>query len=544
MGYDLPMRPAGRLLPCLLPRLLLLGLAGTAAGQGLCPEGKLQAGDVTAEARFGWSVALSGDTAAVSAPFGTGLAPLTGAVYVFERGPAGWSQTAKLGASDGLPGDGFGGELALQGDRLVIGAVWRDGPGIDSGAVYVFERAGGVWSQTAVLVPSDHADHDWFGRAVDVDGDRIAVGASLKLAPAFAQGEAYVFERSGGAWVETAKLTTADGGQEDFFGGAVDLDGDRLLVGAHGGDTLAPDSGGAYVFERAGGAWVQTAKLLAPDGQANDDLGIELALAGDTALLASYGDDGAAADAGSLYVFQKGAGGWSVAQELFAGDAQPGDGLGSGLALDGDVAAAGAQDAGGGGAVYAFRRAGGLFHEEEKLAGAPPGALLGFDTAVSGELFLGGAPESSAGQPFAGEARPGRLAGGASLFGCPEWLSLAAGGAQAVAVQPGPAFAGALYFVAGSASGTVPGFSFGGVAVPLNPDAYFLFSVAHPGVPPLYGTLGLLDASGFAPAAFALPPGFDPSLAGVVLHHAALLLQPVPLTPLAATPAVPLALVP
>jgi hypothetical protein len=82
------------------------------------------------------------------------------------------------------------------------------------------------------------------------------------------------------------------------------------------------------------------------------------------------------------------------------------------------------------------------------------------------------------------------------------------------------------------------------VAVPLNPDAYFLFSVAHPGVPPLYGTLGLLDASGFAPAAFALPPGFDPSLAGVVLHHAALLLQPVPLTPLAATPAVPLALVP
>jgi hypothetical protein len=402
-----------------------------------------------------------------------------------------------------------------------------------------------VWTETAQLVPSDHADHDWFGRAVDVDGGRIAVGASLKLNPGFAQGAAYVFDLAGGVWTETGKLKASDGAADDFFGGAVDLDGGRLLVGAHGGDTLAAESGGAYVFELGGGSWSQAAKLLAPDGKANDDLGIELALGGDTALLASFGDDGAAPDAGSLYVFQKGAGGWSVAQELFAAGAQPGDGLGSGLALDGDVAVAGAQHASAkAGAVHAFRRAGALFQEEAVLAGAPANALLGFDVAVSGELLLGGAPESGAVLPFAGEARPARLAGGAALFGCPAWLSLAAGGGQAMALDVGPAFGGDLYWVAGTAHGAAPGFVFGGVAVPLNPDGYFLFTVAHPGTPPLFATLGVLDAGGQALAGFALPPGYAPSLAGITLHHAALILDPSTLSAQTASAAAPLALKP
>jgi hypothetical protein len=64
-------------------------------------------------------------------------------------------------------------------------------------------------------------------------------------------------------------------------------------------------------------------------------------------------------------------------------------------------------------------------------------------------------------------------------------LALARGGGR-----PGPlarrraGFGGDLYWVAGTAHGTVPGFAFGGLAVPLNPDGYFLFTVAHPGLPP------------------------------------------------------------
>jgi hypothetical protein len=515
---------------------LALCLALQAAAAELCPEGVLAGTPAVAQARLGWSVALSGTTAAVSAPFGNGTVPLSGVVHVYERSATGWALVQTLAASDGLPGDGFGNELALQGDRLVVGAVWRDGPGIDAGAVYVFERSAGVWGETARLTPHDHADHDWFGRAVDVDGERIAVGASLKANPGFAQGAAYVFERTGSLWVETAALKASDGAPNDFFGGAVDLDGDRLLIGAHGGDSFAAESGGAYVFERTGAAWSESAKLVAADGKANDDLGIELALAGDLALLASFGDDGKTSDGGSFYAFEKGASGWNLVQEVFALDSQAGDGLGSGLAFDGDLAVVGAQHTlAKAGAVYAFRRSGGLFHEEAKLTGAPANALFGFDVAVSGAEILGGAPESGAFAALGGEARPARLAAGAALFGCPAWFSLAAGGSQALDLDAGQGQAGALYIVAGSSSGTVPGFAFGGLAIPLNLDSYFFFSVSHANVPPLLSTLGFLDAQGRAQAGFALPPGFDPGLAGIVLAHAALVLDPLTLAPKLAT---------
>jgi hypothetical protein len=527
------------------PLLLVPLLAAPAAAQDVCPEATLVLGAPTPEARLGWSVAVDGDTAAAGAPFG-GPA-LSGLVAIHARTPAGWLLVDELAASDGALGDAFGSEVALDGDRLVVGAVWKAGPGFHSGAAYVFERVGGAWTETAKLLPSDHGVEDWFGRTVAVDGDRIVVGASFKSNPAFAQGAAYVFELQGGAWIETARLAASDGAGEDFFGGALDLDGDRILIGAHGCDDLASESGGAYVYDLVGGAWVETAKLIAADGKANDDLGIEVALAGDVALLTAFGDDGAAVDAGSTYVFQRGAGGaWAEAQELFASDAQPGDGFGSGVAIDGDVAAIGAQNAGlEAGAVYAFRRdASGAFVEEARFAGSPPGAFLGFDVAVFGDLVVGGAPESDAGAAKAGEARAARLAGDATLFGCPAWLSTGAGGAHALAVAPGPAFAGNLYFVAGSASGAAPGFAFGGVAVPLNPDPYFLYTVSNPNVPPLVGTLGALDGAGGATAAIVLPPGAASALAGTSVVHAALVLDAATLAPLAATVPVGLTLLP
>ncbi|MEM7306293.1 MAG: FG-GAP repeat protein [Planctomycetota bacterium] len=539
----LPVRAAG---PAAL--LALAALTSPAGAQGSCQEALVAASNPSLEARFGFSVAVDGDTVAVGAPFGNGAATLSGVVYVYERGPAGWIETAKLSAGDGAPGDGFGNELALDGDRLLIGSVWKDGPGVDSGAAYLFERGPGGWAEAQKLLPSDHAPQDWYGRAVALDGDRLLVGASLKADPAFATGATYVYERSGGTWNQTAKLSASDGAGDDFFGGSLDLDGDRILVGAHGADDLAEESGGAYVFDLVGGTWVETVKLIAADGKANDDLAVEVALAGDVALLASFGDDEAGPDAGSVYVFELGPGGWAETDELTASDADAADGFGSGLALDGDLAVVGAwyddDGATDAGAAYVFSRAGGSFAEVAKIAGATTGGFAGFDVAVSGTTVVSGAPEAASPLPFAGEVGLHGVDPGGSFAACPPWLSLAAGGAQTLRVEAGAGFASQLYFVAGSASGTAPGFLYQGVAVPLNPDFYFLFGVSHPGAAPLGGSFGPLDGAGSASASFALPAGFDPTLAGTKLHHAALLLDPLQLTALASTEAEPLALVP
>ena len=101
-----------------------------------------------------------------------------------------------------------------------------------------------------------------------------------------------------------------------------------------------------------------------------------------------------------------------------------------------------------------------------------------------------------------------------------------------------------MFFVAGSATGTFPGSFFAGLPVPLNPDFYFLYTVGHPGAPPLAGSFGVLDPFGTAEASFALPPGSAPTLAGLNLHPAYAVLDTTTLQVEAVSPAVPVALVP
>ena len=105
-------------------------------------------------------------------------------------------------------------------------------------------------------------------------------------------------------------------------------------------------------------------------------------------------------------------------------------------------------------------------------------------------------------------------------------VSLSAGGAQNLFVHPGPAYPGFLYLVAGSASGTGP-FPLDAASVPLTLDAYTLLTVSKANSAVFKDTLGFLDADGAAYAAIALPPGLDPGLAGLVLHHAGIVFNPV-----------------
>jgi hypothetical protein len=100
-----------------------------------------------------------------------------------------------------------------------------------------------------------------------------------------------------------------------------------------------------------------------------------------------------------------------------------------------------------------------------------------------------------------------------------------------------------VYWVLGSVSGWAPGLSDGGHVLPLNVDSYFLYTLLSPNSPPLSGALGVLDANGEASAAFTLPAGLDPGLAGAVFHHAALTFD-ASFATAATTNAVPLVLAP
>jgi hypothetical protein len=255
---------------------------------------------------FGWSVAISGDTLLVGAPYAGSNA---GAAYVFVRSGTTWTEQQKLLASDGAPGDQFGSGVSIAGDTVVVGATWDDVPGApDGGSAYVFVRSGVAWSQQQKLVAPDGGLAEHFG-TVSLSGDTAAVGAShdnLGGEPGVHNGSTYVFVRSGTTWSLQQKLTASDATNADYFGSSVSVAGDVLVVGAPLDDTAAgTDAGSAYVFVRSGSAWLEVQKLLAPDGAASDLFGQSVAFYGGTAVVGAIWDDTSGGpDSGSAHVFR------------------------------------------------------------------------------------------------------------------------------------------------------------------------------------------------------------------------------------------------
>src|SRR5690606_20692781 len=100
-------------------------------------------------------------------------------------------------------------------------------------------------------------------------------------------GLAYVYVRDGASWVQQAQLSALDPKPFSNYGRAVDVEGDTIVVGAQNADGIVPSSGAVYVFTRSGGSWSQQAKLQAADGEAFSDFGSAVALNGDSVVVGS-----------------------------------------------------------------------------------------------------------------------------------------------------------------------------------------------------------------------------------------------------------------
>ena len=208
---------------------------------------------------FGYSVGLSsdGETLAVGSPYedsnATGVhgdqgsqdSLDSGAVYVFTWANGGWSQQAYLKSSNTGGTDEFGISVALSsnGNTLAVGSWQEDSnatgiggqqqsdDAVDSGAVYVFNRTGGVWSQQAYIKASNTGSGDHFGLrvALSSDGDTLAVGANKESSNArgvngadnqgaASSGAVYVFNRTGIVWSQQAYVKASNTGANVDFG--------------------------------------------------------------------------------------------------------------------------------------------------------------------------------------------------------------------------------------------------------------------------------------------------------------------------------------
>lgn len=171
----------------------------------------------------------------------------------------------KLVASDAAEVDFFGESLSLSGDTAFIGANGVAAAGKRSaGAVYVFDQMAGLWTEGAKLFASDAAIDNGFGGSVSLSGDTAVVGApGAGIAGMIDAGAAYVFVRSGGTWVEQAKLVASDATAANYFGRSVSLSGDTVVVGAYWASVAGLDrAGAAYVFVRSGTTWMRSSPMV------------------------------------------------------------------------------------------------------------------------------------------------------------------------------------------------------------------------------------------------------------------------------------------
>ncbi len=382
------------------------GASWTAPAGGLrlerpAGEARLVASGTAAQGRYDLVLNVAdGDHPTVTAGFGLGM-PLQAKLV---------AQTHRT-ASDNL-----GSSVAIDGDVIVAGA-YRHSADADgnpapnrAGAAYVFRRdAGGQWLEEQKLVASTQLEQAYFGGAVAIDGNRIAVGAYWEPVGGMnVVGAVHVFDYQGGAWQHTAHLVAPDGAGSDFFGGAIALEGDRLIVGAshHRLDENDANSvsgaGKVYAYQHDGSSWGVPQELVAfPPEHRGGFFGSALALDGDTLAVSAHQNDWDEAgnvvnNSGAVYIFEHDGNGWQPQDKVTPEDHHDTAEFFRAV-LDGDLLVVGAggqkypatgtsPEVDYAGAAYVFTRSGNDWVQQQKLT-APPGreswALFGSTLALS-----------------------------------------------------------------------------------------------------------------------------------------------------------------
>ncbi len=352
---------------------------------------------------LGYDVAMDAGRILAGAPFGTydGVTQ-PGRAFIFELENGNWNQAQELRPPVPQEDAWFGADVALDGDTLICAASGEDVDSSNDGAVYVFEHDGASWSQVAKLTASDADAGARFGYDVAISGQTIAVGAAAaNTSDGDFAGAVYIFDRIGGVWTETQKLTASNGDFADTFGSAVAIDGDRLVIGARGdNDDLHEDSGAAYVFERTAGVWTETAILTPAAPQPETYFGEVVAIEATTIVVgAERFDHSGANDAGAAFVFELQGATWTQTAELTTEIPADADRFGCGVSISGSTIVVGAHLANEGsrvGTADTFRKDGtGTWQHDSLLTASDDGntnfgwrvALDGDRAAIAGPFY-------------------------------------------------------------------------------------------------------------------------------------------------------------
>ncbi len=322
----------------------------------------------------------------------------------------------KLYAESGMLYDQFASSVAISGNFSLVGAPGYGFPEkSNAGAAFVFETSEGGDVVEHKLLPADNAAHDGFGRSIAIAGDVAVVGAPFSEESMNSQnsGSAYVFRYSEGAWELEQEIFADDAEGSDYFGSAVAISGDVILVGTpvnnYDGNDSDDDRGSVYVFRYAAGNWSQEDSFNSPNPAVDDEFGKLIAVSGDVAVVGAPDND-STTDLGKVYMFRHAAGNWTHEDTLpvpaESATAGAGASFGATFAVSGDSLLVGAfrayvdddPEPSRVGTVYAYRYDGvNSWDQEAKLEPSTPSPKyqylghFGRSIALSGDTAVIGA---------------------------------------------------------------------------------------------------------------------------------------------------------
>jgi hypothetical protein len=313
-------------------------------------------------------------------------------------------EQAELFDADGGLSDLFGHAVAIDGDTAVVGAIYDDDNAWHAGAAYVFrlDPYTSSWVQEQKLLPDDGvANYDFFGHAVAVVGDTVVIGVPLDDDNGEDSGSVYVFHHDGSSWIQDQKILPADGAAGDEFGTSVALQGDTLVIGARSDDDNGIDSGSAYVFRDQGSSWVQVQELLATDEVTEEErFGRSVAIDNGTVVVGAIDYDNGHAGSTFVFRFNAATAQWNQEQKLITPE-----GAARAVAIAGDRILIGAtnddQNGPASGSAYVFRFDGSTWNQEQKLLAADgaPFNSFGYSVSLAGDTAVIGAAGHDHGCP-------------------------------------------------------------------------------------------------------------------------------------------------
>ena len=288
---------------------------------------------------FGRSVAIQGEFLIVGAPGKDIAGSNEGVAYVFEFHQGTWTQDQILKLNSPDDGDRFGWSVDIDAGTAVVGAFGVDLFENSDGIAMVFTTDGNSWTIQDLLFASDGTGLAQFGRSVAIDDERVIVGAWQDDDQGFFTGSAYFFTRQGNEWIEEQKIIADDATAFQKFGGSVDLEGAFAIIGAYGDEDAAGfESGAAYVFTLDAGIWDQQDKLTASDAAVDARFGWSVAIDGANAWVGAVG----APDSGEAYLFRLAGEEWNESLSINGDDGGIGAELGSGVGAGGGFGLIGA----------------------------------------------------------------------------------------------------------------------------------------------------------------------------------------------------------